>query len=73
MRTCFASRRVNDRGDVVDFSNPPGDADGRFIARGFADSLVSAQDITDDGRITGALVEKSTGRALTYVAVPARP
>ena len=45
-----------------------------LVARGFADSLVSAQDITDDGRITGALVERSTGRVLTYVAVPvARP
>ena len=125
---------INGEGDVVGFSDPPGDADGSFIAHaffwsrregirdlrtlpgdgtsqalgvnsrrqvvgescgdvacraviwqhgrihdlnslmaaGFADSLASAQDINEDGVITGRLVEASTGKTVPFVATPRR-
>lgn len=43
-----------------------------LVVRGFADSLVSAQDINEDGRITGTLLELSTGKRLPFVAIPKR-
>ena len=36
----------------------------------FADSLVSAQHINDAGQITGRLIEKSSGKTVTFVANP---
>jgi probable HAF family extracellular repeat protein len=125
---------INEKGDIVGFSNPPGDAGGIFIAHafiwtkargirdlktlpgdatsqalginsrgqvvgfstsgtgvnraffwqegkllklqdlvpGFADSLVSAQDINEAGQITGRVFEKSTGKTLVFVATPVR-
>jgi probable HAF family extracellular repeat protein len=41
-----------------------------LVPPGFADSLVSAQDINEAGEITGTLLELSTGRTMTFVAVP---
>jgi probable HAF family extracellular repeat protein len=41
-----------------------------LVEPGFADSLVSAQDINDAGQITGTLLERSTGRLLPFVAIP---
>jgi probable HAF family extracellular repeat protein len=124
---------INEKGDIVGFSNPPGDAGGIFIAHafiwtksrgirdlktlpgdatsqalginsrgqvvgfstsatgvnraflwqegklmklsdlvvpGFADSLVSAQDINEAGQITGRVFEKSSGKTLVFVATP---
>ena len=42
----------------------------QYVLPGFPDRLLSAQDITDDGVITGALLEASTGRTLAYAAYP---
>jgi probable HAF family extracellular repeat protein len=125
---------INEAGDVVGFSDPPGDAEGSFIAHaffwsrragvkdlgllpgdatsqalginsrrqivgescsdvacravlwengrmydlnplmgsGFADSLASAQDINDDGVITGRLVDAITKLTVPFVATPRR-
>jgi probable HAF family extracellular repeat protein len=41
-----------------------------LVEPGFADSLVSAQDINDAGHITGTLLERSTSRLLPFVAIP---
>jgi len=41
-----------------------------LVEPGFADSLVSAQDINDAGHITGTLLERSTNRLLPFVAIP---
>ena len=41
-----------------------------LVVPGFADSLVSAQDINEAGQITGRVFEKSTGKTLVYVATP---
>ncbi len=41
-----------------------------LVEPGFVDSLVAAQEINDDGHITGTLFERSTGRTLPFVAVP---
>lgn len=41
-----------------------------LVVAGFADSLVSAQDINDAGQITGTLFERGTGRLLPFVAIP---
>ncbi|MBA3833125.1 MAG: hypothetical protein H0X34_14770 [Chthoniobacterales bacterium] len=43
-----------------------------LMAAGFTDSLVSAQDINEEGAITGRLVEAGTGRLLAFVATPRR-
>jgi hypothetical protein len=42
----------------------------KLMVTGFADSLISAQDINDQGRITGRLFDKGTGQLVTYVATP---
>ena len=44
-----------------------------LVGEGFPDRLISAQDIADDGRITGALIEAGTNRVLPYVAIPRTP
>lgn len=41
-----------------------------MMVAGFPDSLTSAQDINEDGTITGRLVEASTGHAVAFVARP---
>jgi probable HAF family extracellular repeat protein len=41
-----------------------------LVGPGFADSLVSAQDINEAGQITGRVFERSTGKTLTFVATP---
>jgi len=43
---------------------------GVLVAPGFADSLVSAQDINESGQITGRVFEKSSGKTLVFVATP---
>ncbi|MGQ0639547.1 MAG: hypothetical protein ACT4P6_02065 [Gemmatimonadaceae bacterium] len=42
----------------------------KIVQAGFADSLITAQDINDAGKITGRLFEKSTGKTLPFVAAP---
>ncbi len=42
----------------------------KLVVPGFADSLVSAQDINDEGHITGTLLELSSGKLLPFVAIP---
>jgi uncharacterized membrane protein len=42
----------------------------KLMGATFTDSLVSAQDISDDGTITGRLLELSTGKGLAFVATP---
>lgn len=42
----------------------------RLMGAAFRDSLVSAQDISDDGTITGRLLELSTGKGLAFIATP---
>jgi hypothetical protein len=34
------------------------------------DSLTSAQDINDDGQITGRINQQSTGKKLAFIATP---
>jgi probable HAF family extracellular repeat protein len=41
-----------------------------LMVEGFKDSLASAQDINEDGIITGRLVEASTGKTIPFVATP---
>lgn len=41
-----------------------------LIRPGSGDSLVSAQDINDEGHITGTLLELGSGKVLPFVAVP---
>ncbi|MGH7720369.1 MAG: hypothetical protein ACREON_16185 [Gemmatimonadaceae bacterium] len=41
-----------------------------LVGPGFSDQLVSAQHINEAGAITGTLLESSTGKTLTFVAVP---
>jgi probable HAF family extracellular repeat protein len=41
-----------------------------LLVPGYPNVLTSAQDINDAGRITGRVVEASTGRTLTFVATP---
>lgn len=43
-----------------------------LVGRHFPDSIVAARHINDAGKITGSLVERSTGRTLTFVAIPKR-
>ena len=45
------------------------DLDSLLVA-GFADSLLSARDINDEGTITGDLFDKSTGKKIPFVATP---
>jgi hypothetical protein len=40
------------------------------LAPGLRDSLVTAQDINEDGEITGRLFERSSGRTLPFIAIP---
>jgi probable HAF family extracellular repeat protein len=42
----------------------------KLAGAGFKDSLVSAQDINEDGTITGRLREAGTGKGLTFIAIP---
>lgn len=77
------ARGINSRRQVVGVSSSAEGASRAFFwdngvlrnlnalaEPGFADSLVSAQDIHDDGRITGTLIERNTGRLLPFVAIP---
>ena len=41
-----------------------------LLVPGFADSLLSARDINDEGTITGDLFDKSTGKKVPFVATP---
>jgi probable HAF family extracellular repeat protein len=78
------ARGINARRQVVGVSSGPGGSraflweDGKIkdlnamVEPGFPDRLISAQGITNDGRITGALVEKSSGKTLAYIATPRR-
>lgn len=43
-----------------------------LVGAGFPDALVSAQDINDDGTITGRLLQASTGKGFAFVATPRR-
>lgn len=43
-----------------------------LMGAGFADSVVSAQDINDAGQITGRVFERSSGKTLVFVATPIR-
>ena len=74
---------INARGQVVGLSTSKAGTNHAFIWQdgvmtdlqklmlpGFADSLISAQDINDHGRITGRLFERSTGQFVTFVATP---
>jgi probable HAF family extracellular repeat protein len=78
------ARGINVHRQVVGVSSGPGgsraflwengtmkDLNG-LVEPGFPDRLLSAQSITNDGRITGALVEKSSGKTLAYIATPKR-
>ena len=77
------ARGVNSRRQVVGVSTSPEGVSKAFlwddgvmrnlnglVQPGFADSLVSAQDIDESGRITGTLLERSSGRTLPFVAIP---
>lgn len=44
----------------------------RLVGKGFKDTLVSAQDINDDGAITGRLMEANTGKGFAFIATPRR-
>ncbi len=44
----------------------------QLMGASFADSIVSAQAINEDGTITGRMIEKSTGHALAFIARPRR-
>jgi probable HAF family extracellular repeat protein len=74
---------INSRGQVVGFSTSATGVNRAFlwqegklmklsdlVAPGFADSLVSAQDINESGQITGRVFEKSSGKTLVFVATP---
>jgi probable HAF family extracellular repeat protein len=74
---------VNARGQVVGLSTSTAGTNRAFIWQddvmtdlqklmlpGFADSLISAQDINDHGRITGRLFDRASGQLVTYVATP---
>ncbi|HEY7028218.1 MAG TPA: hypothetical protein VH438_11455 [Gemmatimonadales bacterium] len=75
---------INSRGQVVGFSTSGTGVNRAFfwqegkllklqdLVPGFADSLVSAQDINEAGQITGRVFEKSTGKTLVFVATPVR-
>ena len=71
---------INSRGQVVGLSS--GAVNRAFLWQNgvltnlndlkgdFPDSLVSAQDINEEGQITGRVFEFSTGKTLTFVATP---
>jgi len=74
---------INSRGQVVGFSTSAAGVNRAFlwqqgklmklndlVAPGFADSLVSAQDINEAGQITGRVFEKSSRKTLVFVATP---
>lgn len=74
---------INARGQVVGLSTSKASTNHAFIWQngvmtdlqklmppGFPDSLVSAQDINDQGRITGRLFDRSTGQLAAFVATP---
>lgn len=78
------ARGINEWRQVVGVSSGPGGSraflwqHGRMhdlnslVEPGFQDRLISAQDISDDGRITGALIERGTNRLMAFVAIPVR-
>jgi len=73
---------INTRRQVVGVSS--GDAGNRaflwedgvmtdlnnLVEPGFTDRLISAQDINEAGKITGRVLEQSTGKTLAFVAIP---
>lgn len=72
---------INARGTIVGFSSGAVNRAvvwvngaiknlNELAAPGFADSLVSAQDINEAGEITGRVFEKSSGKTLMFVAIP---
>jgi probable HAF family extracellular repeat protein len=72
---------INARGTIVGFSSGAVNRTvvwvngaiknmNELAAPGFADSLVSAQDINQAGEITGRVFEKSSGKTLMFVAIP---
>jgi probable HAF family extracellular repeat protein len=74
---------INSRGQVVGFSTSATGVNRAFLWQkgkltklndlvepGFADSLVSAQDINEAGQITGRVFERSSGKTLAFVATP---
>jgi probable HAF family extracellular repeat protein len=76
------ARGINRWRQVVGVSTGPGGSraflwdHGRMhdlnelVRPGFPDRLIAAQDILDDGRIAGTLLEAGTNRVLAFVAIP---
>ena len=74
---------INSRREVVGVSTSKANRNRAFLWKegvmydlnkiagaGFADSLVTAQHINEAGKITGRLFQKSTGKAVPYMAAP---
>jgi probable HAF family extracellular repeat protein len=71
---------INNRGQVVGFSRVAGltatlwrngaiiDLD--LVSPGYDGHLLYANDVNDDGRITGAAISAETGEAVAFVATP---
>lgn len=77
---------INARGQVVGVSCSEGFASCRpflwrndvmtelntLVADDYPDQLLSANDISDNGEITGAALVQSTGETVAYIATPRR-